>query len=362
MNGGVTIQINQILPSISYGDAISNHVLEIKKILKSWGYKSEIYAQHVHPKLKNDAKMYTEYKNSSCDNILLFHYSIGSEITDFVRLLLDKKVLIYHNITPHSYFHGINDTLVNLLKDGRSELGSFSNEVVLALGDSEYNREELEGLGFKNTGVLPIIIDFEKYTQKPTQKILDKFNDEHPNFVFVGRISPNKKQEDVIKTFYYYKKHVDLKARLFLVGSYEGMEKYYKQLCLLINRLDLNDIFISGHVDFSDILAYYKIADVFISMSEHEGFCVPLLESMFFKIPIIAYNSTAIPYTLNGSGILFNEKLYDEVAEMVHILINNDKIKNKIIEMQSDRLRKFEIFDNLKILKGYIEGVKSWKI
>ena len=361
MNGGRIIQINQILPSISYGDAISNHVLEIRNILRSWGYRSEIYAQHIHPKLKNDAKVYTEYKNSYCGNILLFHYSIGSEITDFVRLLPDKKILIYHNITPHSYFYGVNDTLVNLLKKGRNELGTFSNEIVLALGDSEFNRGELNDRGFMNTGVLPIIIDFDKYAQKPTQKIMDIFNDGHPNFLFVGRISPNKKQEDIIKTFYYYKKHIDSKARLFLVGSYEGMERYYEQLVYLIEELGLKDVFITGKVDFKDLLAYYKLADVFISMSEHEGFCVPLLESMYFGIPIVAYNSTAIPYTLDGSGVLFNEKRYEEVAEMISFLIKNNKIKSKVIERQSDRLRKFENLNHLEILKGYIEEVTSWK-
>ena len=359
MNGGVTIQINQILPSISYGDAISNHVLEIKEILKSWGYESEIYAHHIHPKLKNDAKLYTEYKNSSCGNILLFHYSIGSEITDFVRSLPDKKVLIYHNITPHSYFNGINDTLINLLKDGRSELGSFSDEVVLALGDSEYNREELEVLGFKNTGVLPIIIDFEKYAQKPTKKIMDKFNDGHSNILFIGRISPNKKQDDIIKTFYFYKKYIDPKARLFLVGSYEGIEKYHEQLINLIKKLDINDVIITGNVDFKDLLAYYKIADVFISMSEHEGFCVPLLECMYFELPILAYNSTAIPYTLNGSGILFNQKRYEEVADMCHILISNSSVRDQIIDTQTECLRMFEKPVIEKSLMEYIEMVKS---
>jgi glycosyltransferase involved in cell wall biosynthesis len=359
VNGGKIIQINQILPSISYGDAISNHVLEIRDILRSCGYRSEIYAQYIHPKLKNDVKVYTEYKNSYCENILLFHYSIGSEITDFVRLLPDKKILIYHNITPHSYLYGVNDTLVNLLKKGRNELGTFSNEIVLALGDSEFNRGELNDRGFMNTGVLPIIIDFDKYAQKPTQKIMDIFNDGHPNFLFVGRISPNKKQEDIIKTFYYYKKHIDSKARLFLVGSYKGMGEYYGQLVNLIKELGLNDVFITGHVDFTDILAYYKVADVFISMSEHEGFCVPLLESMYFKIPIFAYNSTAIPYTLDGSGVLFNEKRYEEVAEMCHLLISDKFVRGRIINKQNKRLEMFEKSIIEKTLVEYIEQVKS---
>ncbi len=353
------MQIHQILPSISYGDAISNHALEIKKILKSWGYKSEIYAQHIHPKLVYNAKIYTQYKKlSSPENILIFHFSIGSEVSKFVKTLNDKKILIYHNITPYNYYIGINDTLVHLLRKGREELKEYSDIIDLALGDSEYNRKELAELGFKNTGILPIIVDFEAYKQEPDRKVLDKFEDDYINFIFVGRLSPNKKQEDVIKTFYYYNKCIDQHSRLFLVGSYNGMEKYYAQLKELVKQLNLKNVYITGQVDFKELLAYYKLADVFISMSEHEGFCVPLLESMYFDIPIIAYNSTAVPYTLKGSGILVNEKRYENVAEMVQILVKDERIQNKIIESQRLRLKQFEKSKLETVLKKYIEGVK----
>lgn len=361
-NGGDNLQIHQILPTISYGDAISNHVLEIRTILRTLGYNSEIFVQHIHPKLAHHAiKNYREYKKfSSHKNILIFHFSIGSDISGFVKTLPDKKIIIYHNLTPHNYFLGINDTLVNLLKNGRKELAEYSNITDLALGDSEYNQKELVDLGFKNTGVLPIIVDFELYNQKPNQKILNKFKDDFTNFIFVGRLSPNKKQDDVIKSFYYYNKCIEAKSRLFLVGSYNGLEKYYLQLGELLKRLNLdNNVLITGQVDFQELLAYYKLADVFISMSEHEGFCVPLLESMYFEIPIIAYNSTAIPYTLNLSGVLVNEKNYEIIAEMAHILVGDKKIRNKIIDGQKLRLEQFEKSKLEKILKKYIEEVIS---
>ncbi|MCX9081136.1 MAG: glycosyltransferase [Candidatus Methanoperedens sp.] len=352
------MQIHQILPTISYGDAIGNDVLEIKAALETWGFKSEIFAQHIHPKLSHIAKPYTEYlKFSSPENILIFHFSIGSDLSGFVKTLPDKKILIYHNITPYSYFKGINDILVNLCINGRKELAEYSNLVNLALGDSEYNRMELEELGFKNTGVLPIIVDFESYEQEPDHEILKKFNDDFTNFIFVGRISPNKKQEDIIRTFYYYNKCIDPKSRLFLVGSYDGMEKYYELLEQLVKRLNLNNVYITGQVNFKELLAYYKLADIFISMSEHEGFCVPLLESMYFGIPIVAYNSTAIPYTLDHSGLLFNEKRYDEVGELVNILLKSQKLKNKIIQKQKARLKEFDESKITRILRGYIEQV-----
>lgn len=349
------MQVHQILPSISYGDAISNHVLEIRAILNAWGYKSEIYAQY--PNIA-DTKNYLEYKKlSSPENILIFHFSIGSDVSEFVKTLPDKKILIYHNITPYNYFLGINDTLAHLLRNGRKELAEFSNMACLALGDSEYNRRELAELGFKNTGVLPIIVDFEKYDQEADQRVLNKFASDYTNFIFVGRLSPNKAQEDVIKVFYYYNKCINQKSRLFLVGSYEGTERYCVQLKELIKRLNLENVYITGQVNFKELLAYYKLADVFISMSEHEGFCVPLLESMHFGIPIIAYNLSAVPYTLNGAGILVNEKLYKEVAEMAHIMVEDRSLRNRIIEKQKKRLDDFKKTKVEKMLKHYLRQV-----
>lgn len=354
------MQIHQILPMLNFGDAIGNDALEIRSILNTWGYKSEIYTLDVHPKLAHIAKDYKEYeKISSPDNVIIFHFSIGSDINRFVSSLPEKKILIYHNLTPPDFFSGVNESIVHLLRNGSEELKRFINLTELALGDSEFNQRELIELGFKNTGVLPIIIDFEKYNQKPDKIVLNKFDDEYTNFIFVGRLAPNKKQEDIIKIFYYFNKCIDSRSRLFLIGSYKWTEKYYDQLKKLVKRLDLENVHITGHVNFEELLAYYKLGDVFISMSEHEGFCVPLLESMHFGIPIIAYNSTAIPYTLNGSGVLVNEKRYEELAELAHILVKDEKVRNKIIEKQKQRLEHFKKSRIEAILKRYIEKVIS---
>ncbi|VVB67330.1 D-inositol-3-phosphate glycosyltransferase [uncultured archaeon] len=354
------LQIHQILPSFSYGDAIGNYALEIRDTLRAWGYESEIYAQYIHARLHNSAKLYTKYlKVSSPQNILIYHLSIGSDISQFVRNLPDKKVLLYHNITPPTFFGGINDGLAHVAKSGRDELKQYAGIVDLALGISEYNQKELIDLGFRRTGVLPIILDLDKYAQEPDGRIIKKFSDDFTNFIFVGRISPNKKQEDIIKIFYYYNKFVDPRSRLFLVGSYSGMDFYRHKLLNLIRKLELENVYITGQVEFRAMLAYYKLADVFISMSEHEGFCVPLLESMHFKIPIVAYNSTAIPYTLNGAGILINKKKYDEIAEMIYILVNDRGLRERIIQKQCSRLEDFKKPKIEAALKQYISDLIS---
>lgn len=349
------MEIHQILPTISPGDAIGNEVQEIKRVLNEWGYKSEIYAQNIHPKI--NAKKYTEYKKvSSKENILIFHFSIGSEVSEFVKKLPDKKIMIYHNITPPEYFYGVNETLVNLLENGKKELRSLVDHIDLAVGVSEYNMLELQEMGFKNTDVLPIIINFHEYSS-PNKKLLSKYDDDFVNLLFVGRVTPHKRQEDVIKIFYYYKL-INPKSRLFLAGSYEGCEIYSDYLKKLIQDLNLKDVHLLGKISFNDLISYYKLADIFICMSEHEGFCVPILESMYFEVPIIAYKSTAIPFTLEDTGILVKEKNYCEIAEMVNVLIEDEELRSTLVKKQKDRLENFKREKIISQLESILSKVK----
>lgn len=349
------MEIHQILPTISPGDAIGNEAQEIKRVLNEWGYKSEIYAQNIHPKI--NAKKYTEYKKvSSKENILIFHFSIGSEVSEFVKKLPDKKIMIYHNITPPEYFYGVNETLVNLLENGKKELRSLVDHIDLAVGVSEYNMLELQEMGFKNTDVLPIIINFHEYSS-PNKKLLSKYDDDFVNLLFVGRVTPHKRQEDVIKIFYYYKL-INPKSRLFLAGSYEGCEIYSDYLKKLIQDLNLKDVHLLGKISFNDLISYYKLADIFICMSEHEGFCVPILESMYFEVPIIAYKSTAIPFTLENTGILVKEKNYCEIAEMVNVLIEDEELRSTLVKKQKDRLENFKREKIISQLESILSKVK----
>ena len=348
------MKIHQILPSLSYGDAVSNDAIEIRNALKRMGYDSDIFAKYIDPKVSKFARHLNQYKKTA-NNIVIYHFSLaGFDVTDFVKQLPDLKILIYHNITPENFFKDINDELYYICKNGRVELKTLSKVVKLGLGDSEYNKNELDSFDFRNTGILPILIDFSKYNVCPNKKIVKKFDDDYVNLLFVGRISPNKKQEDVIKSFYYYNK-LNPKSRLFFVGSYNGMEKYFFQLEKLVNKLNLADVVFTGKTTFDEMIAYYHLADIFLCMSEHEGFCVPLLESMFFNIPIIAYNSTAIPYTLGNSGILVKEKRSDEIAEIINLVINDKSLRTRIVKIQNERLKDFEISKTEEKIKNYLD-------
>lgn len=351
-------QIHQIHPSVSYGDAIGNEMIEIRKILNEFGYESDIYAKFIHPKLKN-IKNYAEYRKvSSPQNILIVHYSIGygSELLDFISLLPDKKVLLYHNITPPVFFQNFSSEYEHATKIGIYELkNQIRNIVDVALADSEFNRQDLISIGFMKTGVLPYLVNLNKFDITPNNQVIKKYDDEFVNILVVGRISPNKKVDDAIKCFYNYNKYINPKSRLFLVGSYNGMDLYYNYLNDIILKLDLKNVYFTGHTNLDELVSYYKVSDIFLTMSEHEGFCVPLLESMYFEVPIIAYNSTAIPDTLGSAGIIINDKNYIEIAELINLLVKDKVLRNRIIKKQSERLEFFSRERITGILKDYID-------
>ena len=334
------MKINQILPAISYGDAVSSDAIEIQKLLRDLGYSSEIYSKYIHPKCSQYAKSLNDYKGNA-NNILLYHFSMaGMDVTDFVKSMPDSKALIYHNITPPEYFLKYDVNLSYMCSRGRDELKTMCEYFQLGIGDSEFNRLELERIGFKRTEVLPIVVDFDKYAKYDRKLVNGLLKDKFINFLFVGRIAPNKCQEDIIKVFYYYNTIINKNSRLYLVGD-KQIAGYVSELECLIRELDLSQkISLTGMVDNRTLAAYYKSSNIFLSMSEHEGFCVPLIEAMSFGIPVIAYASAGIPYTLEDAGILLHKKNYIEIAELINIIINNKMVLAKLLKRQYQRQQK----------------------
>jgi glycosyltransferase involved in cell wall biosynthesis len=229
-----------------------------------------------------------------------------------------------------------NDKLAYLCRKGREDLSIIKSDFYRSIADSAYNRNELVGIGYSNVEILPIIIDFKDLEGViPNPKISSKLEGKK-NILFVGKIAPHKAQKDLVNIFYYYHKYIDSDSRLIMIGSYDGFERYHNELCAQIETLGLSDVIITGSIPFEDLIAYYRSADLFLCASEHEGFCVPIVEAMNFKVPILAYGSAAIPDTLKGAGIIFQRKreLYD-VAEMMHLMLTDRGLRDRIIEKQN---------------------------
>ena len=336
--------INQWVPAAHRGDAIGDSARRVRDMLRVAGHDSELYALTIDEDLRDDVRPFSD-AGARQGHITIFHFALPSPMTEAFASLSGIRVLQYHNITPARFFGPYDARMFRLAALGRQELRSLAGRVDLALGDSEFNRQELEELGFPRTGVMPIAVDMERLTAAPRRPALEKIlgGDGFINFLFVGRIVPNKRIEDHIRLAEMYKRYIDSYYRFIFVGRYDGLPRYYSMIrALIVQYRMLPERFIfTGAVPDDDLAAYYRWADAYISLSEHEGFCVPLVEAMATDVPVLAYAAGAVPETLGGAGILFSPKDFEFAAEMLGTLVYDRPVRDRIISGQRRRLRDF---------------------
>jgi len=353
-------RVHQVLATLGYGDAIGHEVLGINRVLRDAGFESEIFVETADRRLEDLTTDYREMVGAIApDDVLIHHFSIGSRASRTAYALPGRMALVYHNITPPEYFLGVHKDLVKLCFRGRRELTAYITRCELALGDSEYNREELAALGFPQTGVLPVVPDFAHLDLPPNTMTAEKFDDGWTNVMFVGRVIPNKKFEDVIRAFHVYRTRHNPRSRLLLVGSHGGFEKYLAMLHALIARLGTPDVHFLGHVSNEELTALYDVADLFLCASEHEGFCVPLIESFHKQVPVLAYAATAVPATMDGGGVLYYTKDPFEVGRLMNAILDDPAIEDAIVASQDAALARLQRKDFAGTLLRFVDQIRA---
>lgn len=352
------MKVVQMVPTLAYGDAIGNDVFAIDKALKEMGYDADIYAECMDGRLPvNSAKKIKDIPYLNKNDIAILHLSIGSDCNYLFGFLKCKRIVRYHNVTPPNFFENNQKYLEKICRWALESVEFLADKTDYCIADSEFNKLDLIEIGYQcKIDVLPIVIRFSDYEKKPNTNIVKKYQGKDI-ILFAGRIAPNKKQEDVIRVFSIYKKFYNPNAKLILVGSYDPKNIYYRELIEYIKILKVEDVVFTGHIKFEDILAYFHVAKVFLCQSEHEGFCVPLVEAMYFKIPIIAYASTAIPYTLGKGGILVGEKNFKITAGIVDRVMRDEDLRIEILKQQTLRLKDFSYFKIKEQLKISIDNI-----
>jgi L-malate glycosyltransferase len=336
--------VNQWVPAAHKGDAIGDSARRVRGVLRGLGHDSEIYALTVDDELREDIRSFHDPAARKGD-VTIFHFALPSPMTEAFARLPHGRVLQYHNITPAHFFAPYDPDIFRLLALGRQEVQTLAGHTDAAFGDSEYNRQELALLGFGNTGVFPIAVDPERLRRAPRRPALEQLlSDGLMNFLFVGRVVPNKKLEDHIKLAEHYKRYVDTEYRFIFVGKTDGVPRYYNMVRALVAEYQMpaDRFWFTGPVSEEDLATFYRQATAYISLSEHEGFCVPLLEAMASDVPVLAYGVTAVPDTLGGAGVCFTPKDLEYAAEVLGELAYNDNLRAEVIAGQRRRLQDFD--------------------
>jgi len=359
----VTRRVDQWVPALHRGDAIGDSTLLMRDALRSWGYVSDIYTYNQDPGVS--AVAFDRWSEGKADDIVLFHYALISPMNAAFARLGSRRVLQYHNITPPGFFASWDTEIHKILDQGLQALGKLAPATTMALGDSEFNRAELERRGFANTGVLPIAIDFARYAAPGSAVLRKRLADSRTNLLFVGRIAPNKRHDNLLRVLAYFKKNISSAVRLLAVGKHPRRETgtgapieahYLDALIRLYSDLGVepSDVVFTDGVSHEDLLACYESAHVFVSMSEHEGFGVPLVEAMLKGVPIIALSGTAVGETLGEAGLLFDRPDIVEFAEAAALLSKPGPARAAILRAQEKRVQDFATAKTLGRLRDLV--------
>lgn len=354
-------RIDQVIPSLASRDAIGGHVVQLRDLLRSRGLRSDIYFGNATPdRLEFGLPVNRLGERASSGRVLLYQLSIGSRVADVFRQRSERKFVNYHNITPADLLEAWVPMIGEEVRWGRAQLRDLAPVTEFAIADSEFNERELQAAGYRSTATIPLLIDLEGFAGSPDPALAERLaaqkEDGGTDLLFVGKVSPHKGQDDLIKALAAYRRLYDPKARLHLVGGAIS-EEYQTALERFISELGLVDaVEIAGSVSHEELIAYYAGADAFVCLSNHEGFCVPLLESMYHRLPIVAYTNTAVPETVQSAGLVLPNKEPARVAAAIDRVVTDGQLRSVLAQAAAERVEAFAL---PRVQAGFVAALEA---
>lgn len=353
--------IHQLLAGFRRGDAISNEALLIRDLLSAHGVESDLFCPAANTAAE-DRALTRDIESLAAavhpEDTALLHLSIGSRCNAVFPTLPCRKVILYHNVTPPAFFERLQPATAQVLANGLREVKALAHAADAVWADSAFNAAELRAMGYDDPKVLPLLIDEtfgsaaidETMRYRLTQKSLT-------NLLFVGRIAPNKRHDVLLRVFHAYQSTVNPDSQLVIVGGSDGMEAYKSLLLGSASTLMLRNVLFTKFVTPSELAACYASASAFVCMSDHEGFCAPLLEAMAWHVPVFANAAGAVPETLDGAGVLFDHAKPEQIAETIGRVLSDPALRASVVAKQDERLARFRSRDPWPLLAQAL-GVK----
>ena len=354
-------RIDQVIPTLASRDAIGGHVMQLRDLLRSRGYRSDIYYGNASPDRLDDGFPITRIgEPSSTGRVLLYQMSIGSGVADIFRDRPERKFVNYHNITPADLIESWVPAVGEEVRWGRAQLRDLAQVTEFAIADSVFNEMELRDAGYPSTTTVPLLIDPENFTGSPDPALAARLARQRSrggtDLLFVGKVSPHKGQDDLVKALSAYRRLYDPDARLHIVGGAIS-EEYQLAVERFADELGLADVVeFAGSVSHEELIAYYEGCDVFLCLSNHEGFCVPLLESMYHRLPIVSYRFTAVPETVQQAGLILPDKEPARVAAAIHRVVDDARLRDQLAAGAEERVDWFAL---ARVKEGFVAALEA---
>ena len=329
-------RVHQVVGALHHGDAVGNEVVAVRAILRGAGFESEIAAGEADPRLDAERRpLETLADGAAADDVCLYHFSPGSPAHGAALAWPGRLAVVYHNVTPARFFAGWDAAAVRLALAAGDDLRALAPRATLALAKSEWSRRDLDEAGFARTALMPYVHRLEPEAA-PSPVLLRLFGDGRANVLSVGRLAPNKRLEDVLRAFALFQRAVP-RSRLILAGD-RRLEGYVHSLASLARSLRLRerDVVLLGKVEEDELRALYASAHVYLSLSEHEGYGVPLVEAALAGVPVLARDAGAVAETLGGAGVLVaGDAPVTVVAALLERLVRDEALRGAVLAGQA---------------------------
>lgn len=344
--------IHQLIPSFVPGDATGQAALHLQLLLRRMGHAGALYADEVGAGLEGLASPASALRPEP-EDLVLYHHGIASPLSSQLMHLPCRRGVVFHNISPARFYTGL--PLADALVAGRAQLAAMAPFADVAIGVSDFNAAELRVAGYRNVHTVPLFIEPERFSRANADaKLLKQLSGPGPVLLGVSRVMPHKRFEDLLAL------HRELlrlrpQARLLMVGGYEPGSRYFR--ALKREARGLSGVHFLGRLSHAQLVAAYRSASVFVSMSEHEGFGVPLIEAMAAEVPVMAYAAAAVPETLGGAGVAFDQKRFAFLAELAVDLSEDLSLREPVLAGQKRRLEHFSAVSAQDALSRALEGL-----
>ena len=354
-------RIDQVIPTLASRDAIGGHVMQLRDLLRSHGYRSDIYYGNASPDRLDEGFPVTRLGDRpTAGRVLLYQLSIGSGVADIFRERPERKFVNYHNITPADLLEAWLPAVGEEVRWGRNQLRDLAPVTEFAIADSGFNEQELQAAGYASTTTVPLLIDPVDFTGSADPALAARLARQRSgggaDLLFIGKVSPHKGQHDLVKALAAYRRLYDPQARLHIVGSAIS-DEYRDAVVRFADELGLAEaVEMAGSVTHEELIAYYESCDVFLCLSNHEGFCVPLLESMYHRLPIVSYANSAVPETVGQAGLILPDKEPARVAAAIHRVVEDAHLRTELAAAASDRVAWFAL---PRVKDGFVAALEA---
>ncbi len=334
---GRPVAIHQFVPTLNPHDATGTHTLMARDILRRAGWRSDIFAEAIHDDLASEAYKHWMYPDhQAAGDVALYQFTTSSAVAEYLLELGLPLILDSHNFTAPELFAGWEPSNVERASRAADELARLASRALLGLADSSFNARGLRRAGCRHTAVVPVLADYGRVATAPDERVATELAalkaDGGADLIFVGRIVPSKAQHELVKALWAYRRLYDPEARLHLLGGTSSYA-YSKSLYDFADDLGLAAaVRIAGEVSDAALSAYFAAADVFVSLSLHEGFGVPLVEAMSAGVPIVTRDAGAVTETVDGAALVLESVEPSYVAAAVHRVRTDERLRCALVE------------------------------